>query len=199
MNCPDPEKAADAANAPDAASAADPTRSAGHGAAGAPNPGPEMRGSSATAVACQAIRPGAILPERMTDGASGFDLHACLDEPLTCEPGRWVLIPTGLVLAIPKGYEGTVRARSGLAVRHGIGVLNGPGTIDSDYRGEVKVILMNWGPDMVEFKHGDRIAQLVFQQVPAIALDWGTVDPETARGAGGFGHTGTAPRGEQAS
>ena len=89
--------------------------------------------------------PGAMLPARATAGASGFDLHACLEASLSIQPGRWVLVPTGLVMAIPEGYEGSVRARSGLALRHGIGVLNGPGTIDSDYRGEVGVLLINWG------------------------------------------------------
>jgi len=143
-------------------------------------------------VVCRAVRSGAVLPGRMTAGASGFDLHACLDAPMVCAPGRWMLVPTGLVMAIPEGYEGTVRPRSGLALRRGLGVLNSPGTIDSDYRGEVQVILINLGPEAAEIQHGDRIAQMVFQAVPRVEVVWGDLGPETARGPGGFGHTGTA-------
>jgi dUTP pyrophosphatase len=146
-------------------------------------------------VCLRALRPQARLPERATAGASGFDLHACLEAPMTLDPGRWALIPTGLVLAIPPGMEGCVRARSGLALRHGIGVLNGPGTIDSDYRGELGVILMNWGAEPFELKPGDRIAQIVFQSVPAVTLEWSEVG-ETERGSGGFGHTGTESLGK---
>jgi dUTP pyrophosphatase len=146
-------------------------------------------------IGCEAVRPGAILPARATEGASGFDLHACLEEPMTLEAGRWALVPTGLLLAIPPGHEGMVRARSGLALRHGIGILNGPGTIDSDYRGEVGVLLMNWGPEPYQLRPGDRIAQIVFARVPAARVEWCRVDTGTARGAGGFGHTGTAPLG----
>ncbi len=147
-----------------------------------------------TAIVCSPVRPGAILPDRMTAGSSGFDLHACLEEPLRLEPGRWALVPTGLIMAIPPGMEGTVRARSGLALRHGLGLLNGPGTIDSDYRGEVGVLLMNWGPKAVDIQPGDRVAQIVFQTVPPVEVLWAEVDPDTGRGAGGFGHTGNEPR-----
>jgi dUTP pyrophosphatase len=143
----------------------------------------------------EAVREKAILPVRATSGASGFDLHACLDEPLLLNPGRWALVPTGLVMAIPPGAEGMVRARSGLALRHGIGLLNGPGTIDSDYRGEVGVLLMNWGPEPVVIRQGERIAQIVFAAVAPAVLEWGEVGTGTARGAGGFGHTGLAPLG----
>jgi dUTP pyrophosphatase len=129
----------------------------------------------------------------MTSGASGFDLHACVDAPVEIAPGRWSIVPTGLILAIPEGYEGVVRARSGLAARHGVGLLNGPGTIDSDYRGELGVILMNWGPEPFVVRTGDRIAQLVFQPVPPAQVVWREDLPETSRGSGGFGHTGTRP------
>jgi len=148
-------------------------------------------------VECVALRPEALLPERATAGASGFDLHACLPAPQTLEPGRWALIPTGLIFCIPEGYEGTVRARSGLALRHGLGLLNGPGTLDADYRGEVGVLLMNWGPRPVEIRPGDRIAQVVFQAVAPVRLQWAEEAPSTSRGAGGFGHTGVAPRSKE--
>lgn len=148
-------------------------------------------------VACTRAREGAILPRKMTAGASGFDLHACLELPITIDPGAWAIIPTGLVLAIPSGYEGMVRARSGLAARHGIGLLNGPGTIDSDYRGELGVILMNWGREPFVVASGDRIAQIVFAPVPAARVEWADTIPETGRGAGGFGHTGTRPAGSE--
>ena len=141
-------------------------------------------------VGCVRTRPGAELPRRATAGSSGFDLHACLDQPVTLEPGRWALIPTGLVLEIPPGFEGAVRARSGLALRHGLGLLNGPGTIDSDYRGEVGVLLMNWGTEAVRIQSGDRVAQLVIQPVPSVELQWTASASETTRGSGGFGHTG---------
>lgn len=141
-------------------------------------------------VCCRAIKEGARLPRRMTSGSSGWDLHACLEGPLTLGTHEWAAVPTGLVLAIPAGLEGVVRPRSGLARRHGIGLLNSPGTIDSDYRGEVQVILMNWGPEPFELRHGDRIAQIVFQRVTPVAVRWGVVDDRTERGGGGFGHTG---------
>src|SRR5690606_29345423 len=109
-------------------------------------------------IICQAVRPGASLPERMTEGAAGWDLRACLDAPVTLAPGDRRLIPTGLSFAIPAGLEGAVRPRSGLALRHGIGVLNSPGTIDSDYRGEVQIILINWGAEPFVVENGARIA-----------------------------------------
>jgi dUTP pyrophosphatase len=148
-------------------------------------------------IRCAAVRAGAILPQRATPGSSGFDLHACLEEPRRLSPGEWALIPTGLVLEIPEGHEGVVRARSGLALRHGLGLLNGPGTIDSDYRGEVGVLLMNWGRESVEIRDGDRIAQLVIQALPDVALRWAEVRMETARGSGGFGHSGVGPLGKE--
>lgn len=144
----------------------------------------------ASRVECRPLRAEARLPVRMTTGAAGWDLHACLPEPLRLEPGRWSAVPTGLVMAIPSGLEGVIRPRSGWALRDGIGVLNSPGTIDSDYRGEVQVLLMNWGPRTVEITTGDRIAQIVFQRVTPVQVEWGEVDVSTGRGTGGFGHTG---------
>ncbi len=123
-------------------------------------------------------------------GSSGFDLRACLDAPEEILPGKVALIPTGLALAIPAGYEGQVRARSGLALKHAVAVLNGPGTIDSDYRGPLGVILANLGPDPFTVRDGDRIAQIVFARVPPVELEESPELPSTPRGEGGFGHTG---------
>lgn len=156
---------------------------------------PEDAGLGEAVIRCRRLRPGARLPERMTPGASGFDLHACLDEPLVIEPGGRALVATGLVVAIPPGFEGCLRARSGLALRHGIGLANGPGTIDSDYRGEVGVILVNWGQDRFTVVPGERVAQMVIQELPSVRMEWSEVLPATERGDGGFGHTGTAPGG----
>jgi len=138
----------------------------------------------------QKLNPRARGPERSTAGASGHDLRACLDAPMEIAPGRTALIPTGLALAIPEGWEGQVRARSGLALRHGIAVLNGPGTIDSDYRGPLGVILANLGPEPFAIRDGDRIAQIVFARVPSVLLEEVEALPPTGRGEGGFGHTG---------
>lgn len=130
------------------------------------------------------------LPRKMSRGASGFDLFAAVDEPLTLMPGERKLISTGIALEMPEGVEAQVRSRSGLALRHGVAVLNSPGTIDSDYRGEVGVILVNLGEEPFVVNRGDRIAQLVFGRV----LDVRFVEVErlgvTERGDGGFGHTG---------
>jgi dUTP pyrophosphatase len=131
-------------------------------------------------------------PRRSTAGSAGFDLRACLDEPLELAPGEIRLVPTGLALAIPPGFEGQVRARSGLALKHGITVLNGPGTIDSDYRGPLGVILGNLGRDPFTIADGDRIAQIVFARVAPVAVEEVTVLPPTQRGEGGFGHTGVS-------
>ncbi len=117
-------------------------------------------------------------------------MRACLDAPEELSPGRVALIPTGLALAIPPGFEGQVRARSGLALRHGIAVLNGPGTIDSDYRGPLGVILANLGREPFVVHDGDRIAQIVFARVPEVTLEELDELPPSARGDGGFGHTG---------
>jgi dUTP diphosphatase len=113
-----------------------------------------------------------------------------VEAPLVLEPGRIALVPTGLALAVPPGLEGQVRARSGLALRHGIAVLNGPGTIDSDYRGPLGVILANLGHEVFRIQDGDRIAQIVFSRVPAVELHEVSELPTTDRGDGGFGHTG---------
>jgi dUTP pyrophosphatase len=130
------------------------------------------------------------LPERATAHAAGFDLRAAVAVPMVVDPGARALVPTGVAIAVPPGYEAQVRPRSGLALKSGITLLNAPGTIDADYRGEVGVIVVNHGTDPVTIARGDRIAQLVIQKLPDVELE--TVDelPETSRGAGGFGHTG---------
>jgi dUTP pyrophosphatase len=130
------------------------------------------------------------LPSPASPGSSGFDLRAALAAETVLRPGERLLVPTGLVLEIPPGWEGQVRPRSGLALRHGIGVLNAPGTIDSDYRGEVCVILVNLGQESVELARGERIAQLVVAPVSRAELVQVNELADTARGAGGFGHTG---------
>jgi len=135
------------------------------------------------------------LPAYMTEGASGLDLVAALTEPVCLEPGSRALIPTGLRLEIPRGYEGQVRPRSGLAARTGVTVLNSPGTVDSDYRGEVKVILVNLGDSTATVRRGDRIAQLVICPVTRVSLVPARRLDTSARGEGGFGHTGGLPGG----
>ncbi|HDR15845.1 MAG TPA: dUTP diphosphatase [Desulfobacteraceae bacterium] len=133
---------------------------------------------------------GMNLPAYASDGASGMDLRACVEEPLVLNPGATALVPTGIALAIPEGFEGTIRPRSGLALHHGIGMVNSPGTIDCDYRGEIKVILINWGHEPFTVKRGERVAQLVFSRVLRAELRPVSVLDETSRGGGGFGHTG---------
>ncbi len=136
------------------------------------------------------------LPAYQTDGASGVDLTAAVPEesPLTLAPGARALVPTGIVMQIPLGCEGQVRPRSGLALKHGVTVLNAPGTIDSDYRGEIGVLLINHGTEPFTIARGDRIAQLVFAiVVPAIYIEKAML-VETKRGAGGFGSTGKRSR-----
>jgi len=131
------------------------------------------------------------LPEPATAGSAGLDLRACLPAPLTLAPGARALVPTGIAVALPHGHEAQVRPRSGLALRTGLTLLNSPGTVDADYRGEIQVLLVNLGDDPVVLERGDRIAQLVVQPVPRV--EWEEVEalPLSARGAGGFGHTGT--------
>ena len=132
------------------------------------------------------------LPQRMTEGSAGFDLRACLGEAVTLEPQQRRLIPTGFRMALPARYEGQIRPRSGLALRHGLTLLNTPGTVDEDYRGEVKVLMINLGTEPHTIRHGDRIAQLVVASVlPALAEEADEL-PATGRGEGGFGHTGSA-------
>lgn len=137
------------------------------------------------------LRDSAIVPGYATEHAAGVDLHAVLDAPLTLAPGERTLIPTGLALEIPNGYEGQVRPRSGLALKQGVALVNAPGTIDADYRGEVGVIVINHGQDPVVFTPGDRIAQLVIAPVTRVEFEEVSALTETRRAAGGFGHTGT--------
>jgi dUTP pyrophosphatase len=128
------------------------------------------------------------LPRYQTAGSAGMDLRA--DEPVDLAPGERRLVPTGIAVAIPPGWEGQVRPRSGLALKMGVGLANAPGTIDSDYRGEVGVILVNWGQERVRLPRGERIAQLVLGQVTQGSLVEVAVLPDTGRGGGGFGSTG---------
>lgn len=131
------------------------------------------------------------LPEYRTERAAGLDLPAAVQAPTVIVPGGRALIPTGIALAIPAGYEGQVRPRSGLALRHGITVLNAPGTIDSDYRGEVKVVLINLGEEIFVVQPGERIAQLVIAPVVRAKIEVVAELDETQRGGGGYGSTGT--------
>lgn len=130
------------------------------------------------------------MPCRMSAQASGFDLPAALTHPYTLEPQKSIRIATGFALAIPPGYEAQVRPRSGLAYRYGITILNAPGTIDADYRGEIAVLLINFGEKPHTIQRGDRIAQLVIQSVPRVEWEETKNLSPTKRGAGGFGHTG---------
>jgi dUTP pyrophosphatase len=130
------------------------------------------------------------LPSYATEGSSGMDVRAFLAEPLTLEPMERKLVPTGLFLEIPEGYEAQVRPRSGLALKQGITCLNSPGTIDADYRGEIGVILINLSSEKQVIKSGDRIAQLVFQSVTKINWKLTNQLSTTVRNEGGFGHTG---------
>ncbi|YCI23658.1 dUTP diphosphatase [Paenibacillus sp. Z6-24] len=134
---------------------------------------------------------GLELPRRMSELASGYDLYASVTEPMTLEPGSRALVPTGIALAMPAGLEAQIRPRSGLAYKHGITCLNTPGTIDADYRGEIKVLLINLGQEPFVINRGERVAQMVFQTVPDTDLIQVEELSETVRGAGGFGHTGT--------
>jgi dUTP pyrophosphatase len=130
------------------------------------------------------------LPMKMSEAASGFDLHAAVSESIVLSPGERQLIPTGFALSMPPELEAQIRPRSGLAYKHGITTLNSPGTIDADYRGEVKVLLINHGQEPFTIQRNDRIAQMVFQVVPFIELVVVSDLIETERGSGGFGHTG---------
>ena len=130
------------------------------------------------------------VPQYQSEGASGADLRARLEKDLVLAPGARALVPTGLRLQIPRGLEAQVRPRSGLAARHGISILNSPGTIDSDYRGEVQVILVNLGQEEFRIRSGDRIAQLVFSPVVRVTFRAQPSVDETVRGSGGFGSTG---------
>ncbi|MGH7859958.1 MAG: dUTP diphosphatase [Candidatus Binatia bacterium] len=136
------------------------------------------------------LRDGAALPRYMTGQAAGMDLAAACESEVTLAPLQRVMIPTGIAISLPAGYEAQIRPRSGLAVRHGITLLNTPGTIDADYRGEISVILVNLGSEPVTLRPGDRIAQMVV--APVARVEWAEVEvlDDTERGDGGFGHTG---------
>ena len=130
------------------------------------------------------------LPQYMSDRAAGMDLFAAVDADLTIQPQEAALVPTGLAVAIPAGYEGQIRARSGLAIKHGLAVINAPGTIDSDYRGEIKVALINLGKKPFAIHRGDRIGQMIISRVYRAQWDLRKDLDETDRNEGGFGHTG---------
>lgn len=131
-----------------------------------------------------------LLPKYETEGAAGMDLSAYIEKKITIEPGERTLVPTGLFIELPHGFEAQIRARSGLAVKKGIGLVNGIGTIDCDYRGEIKIALINWGDAPFEIKNGDRIAQMVIAKYEKI--EWEVTEglKNTVRSDKGFGHTG---------
>lgn len=131
-----------------------------------------------------------VLPQYETEGSAGADLRAWLAEPVTLLPGERKLIPTGLTVSLPQGWEAQVRARSGLSIKHGIGLVNGVGTVDSDYRGEWMIPLINWGSEPYTIHDGDRIAQVVFSKYEKARFELEEKLDETTRGTGGFGHTG---------
>lgn len=137
-----------------------------------------------------AKKEGAEIPDYATGASSGVDLRAFIEAPVILKPFERFLVPTGVFIGIPEGYEAEVRPRSGMAIKHGVTVLNTPGTIDADYRGEIKVILINMGGEPFTINNGDRIAQMVFKRVARV--DWKVVESltETGRGEGGFGSTG---------
>jgi len=130
------------------------------------------------------------LPQYMTEGSSGMDLFASLAQEVTLVPGERKLIPAGISVSIPEGFEGQIRPRSGLAIQKGIGIVNGPGTIDADYRGEIGVLLINFGKEPFTIRNGDRIAQMVISPVTRVTLEEVDDLPPTRRQGGGFGHTG---------
>ncbi|MCS7013600.1 MAG: dUTP diphosphatase [Chloroherpetonaceae bacterium] len=136
------------------------------------------------------LNPRAILPHYATAQAAGLDVCACLETSITVEPQATALIPTGFAIELPEGYEAQLRPRSGLALRYAISLANSPATIDADYRGEVKVILINHGKVPFQVQHGDRIAQMVIAKVERANCVEVSALSETARGTGGFGHTG---------
>ena len=136
------------------------------------------------------VSKGGALPAYATEGSSGADLRAYIEEPITLMPGEWRLVPTGIFVEIPQGVEAQIRARSGLAIKHGIGLVNGVGTVDSDYRGEWNIPLINWGQEPYTIHSGDRIAQVIFSRYEKADFVSVSQISETERGAGGFGHTG---------
>ncbi len=136
------------------------------------------------------VNKGGFLPEYKTEGSAGADLRAALEEPITLMPGERRLVPTGLYSEIPMGIEAQIRARSGMAINYGIGLVNGIGTVDSDYRGQWQIPLINWSSEPFIINHGDRIAQVVFTKYEQADFEVVEEVNETERGSGGFGHTG---------
>jgi len=136
------------------------------------------------------------LPEYQTEGSAGMDLYAVVHDEVVLQPGERKLIPTGIRIALPDGYEAQIRPRSGLALKYGVGMPNTPGTIDADYRGEIGVILINWGTEPFKIKRGDRIAQMIVAPITRIAWEQTECLPPSGRGPGGFGHTGTSHKGD---
>lgn len=141
-------------------------------------------------VSLKKLHPSACIPSYMSPLAAGLDLCAVLDQPVSLNPGERQLIPTGIAIALPEGYEAQIRPRSGLALRDGITLVNSPGTIDADYRGELKVIVINHGQKQVMIEHGERIAQMVIAPIVQVKLEQVESLDDTKRGCGGFGHTG---------
>jgi dUTP pyrophosphatase len=133
---------------------------------------------------------GLPLPKYMSDHAAGMDLVAAVEPELVIPSGKWKLVPTGISIALPEGYEAQVRPRSGLALKQGVSILNTPGTVDADYRGEVGVILMNHSNEDLVIKRGDRIAQMIINKIEQVIFEEVDDLPESDRGSGGFGHTG---------
>jgi len=143
-----------------------------------------------TTVRIRIISETGVLPAYETEGSAGMDLRAMLAEPVSLSPGQRALIPTGIRIELPPGYEAQVRARSGLSIRHGLAMVNGVGTIDSDYRGEIMVPVINLGEAKVTIENGDRIAQMVVARYERVAWERSGELGETVRSGGGFGHTG---------
>jgi len=136
------------------------------------------------------------LPQYATEGSAGMDICAAVEKDMIIFPGETVLVPTGFIIELPKGHEAQIRPRSGLAVKHNIGILNSPGTIDSDYRGEVKIILTNFGKSQYVIRRGDRIAQMIVAKYERVQWQEASSLAESARGEGGFGHTGITSKGD---
>jgi dUTP pyrophosphatase len=130
------------------------------------------------------------LPQYMTEKSAGMDIHAAVKDDLTLMPGQRVMVPTGFAISLPDGYEAQIRPRSGLAFKHGVTLMNGPGTIDADYRGEIGILLVNLGDLPFTIQRGDRIAQMVLHEICQASWDLSNALDATQRGSGGFGHTG---------
>jgi dUTP pyrophosphatase len=145
----------------------------------------------AVTVRFKRLREAAVLPRYMTSGAAGMDLASAADGPVTLAPGARAGVPTGWAIELPAGHEAQVRPRSGLAIKHGVTVVNAPGTIDADYRGEVVVLLVNLGSEPFSIAPGERIAQMVVAPVVQVVVEESIVLADTVRGGGGFGHTGS--------